>query len=196
MTTHAILRIQFTGFWVAGTGTSRGRHVDVVAHRDRDELPAMPMSQVKGQLRETGARLAAGRSAGWTSTRLETLFGTRTRPRTDQMGSEDTNAGSLAFRGEARLPDAIRAALRADRERLFRRLAATRIDDNGVAEDKTLRAIEAVVPLTLEGAVVWIGTAPPPKDWVHWLDEICAATLAFGKLKTDGYGRAIAECVA
>jgi hypothetical protein len=104
----------------------------------------------------------------------------------------------LGFRGEARLPRALRALLCDSKKshQLFRRLAATQIDEDGVAQDKTLRAIEAVVPLTLEGTVIWISGTHPTPDWTDQLDELCAATLAFGKLKADGYGRAIAECVA
>ncbi len=201
MTTVAVLRIRFTGYWVAGTGTSRGRHVDVVTHRDRLRLPAMPMTQVKGQLRETAGRLASGGHAGWTMTRVVALFGTRTEARMDRLaslGHNDTQSGKLAFQGEARLPEAVRAFLSPEQTcaRLFRRMAATGINEHGVAQDKTLRAIEAVVPLTLEGTVTWIGTAPPAPGWIDQLDELCAATLAFGKLKADGYGRAIAECVA
>jgi hypothetical protein len=221
MTTVATLRIRFTSFWVAGTGASHGRHVDVVTHRDRLRLPAMPMTQVKGQLRETAERLAAGGHAGWTGARVVDLFGTRsgaqlnpqgqpagggpatvarrsrTVAQTDPLGHNDTQSGTLAFQGEARLPEDVRAHLSNDETlaRLFRRIAATRIDENGVAQDKTLRAIEAVVPLTLEGTVTWIGAPPPAADWVVRLDQLCAATLAFGKLKADGYGRAIAACV-
>lgn len=189
----ATLRIRFTGFWVAGTGASRGRHLDVVTHRDRLDLPAMPMTQVKGQLRETAERL------GWTVTEVADLFGSRAAARPDPLsalGHNDTQSGKLAFRGEARLPEAVRPAFSDKRTRalLFRRIAATQIDGNGVAADQTLRAIEAVVPLTLEGTVIWIGAAAPAPGWIDRLDELCAATIAFGKLKADGYGRAIAEC--
>ena len=198
MTIEATLRIRFTGFWIAGTGASLGRHVDVVTHRDRLGLPAMPMTQIKGQLRETANRLATAGHAGWTEDHVLDLFGTRTIAGTDLLGHDDTQSGMLGFRGEARLPRAVHALLCKGKqsECLFRRLAATKIDEDGVAQDKTLRAIEAVVPLMLEGTVAWIGATPPAAGWIDRLDELCAATLAFGKLKADGYGRAIAECVA
>jgi hypothetical protein len=192
---NARLRIEFTSFWLSGTGTARGRHLDDVTHRDRDKYPAMPMTQVKGQLRETAERLACANYAGWNEDRLVQLFGTRTRP--GDASAADTGQGVLAFRGEARLSEALRAALDAKghdagRKRLFCRIAATRIGRLGAAEDKTLRAVEAVVPVVLDGRVEWIDQAPPGFDWVELLDSACAATLAFGKLKADGYGRAIA----
>lgn len=199
MTTQAVLRIAFTSYWVAGTGAAGGRHVDAVTYRDRLGLPAMPMTQVKGQLRETAERLANGQLGGWTMERVEAFFGSRPKQAAAGPGSAETRRGRLSFQGEARLPAAVQAALDQDtsgRERLFRRLAATKINADGVAEDKTLRAIEAAVPLVVEGIVAWIGDTPPAADWIGHMDMVCAATLAFGKLKADGYGRAIAECVA
>lgn len=192
---QAIIRIQFTGFWLPGTGASRGRHSDEVAHRDRDGWPAMPMSQVKGQLRETAERLADGRCAGWTHDRIEVLFGGRAT--SDERPRAGDRQGALSFQGDARLLAATRRALRDDptlqTHRLVRRVAATRIGTLGVADDKTLRAVEAVVPATLEGMIAWIDAGPPDPGWATLLDAACAATLAFGKLKADGYGRATAS---
>lgn len=189
---QARLMIAFAGYWLSGTGTGRGRHLDEVTYRDRDDLPAMPMTQVKGQLRESAERLASGTQAGWSDDLVVQLFGSRTDP--ESQTSAETIRGALAFRGEARLSAAARAHLgnnARQRQTLFRRIAATKIDDRGAAEDRTLRAVEAVVPLTLEGEVEWIGAEAPDFDWIELLDAAAAATLAFGKLKADGYGRAI-----
>jgi hypothetical protein len=78
-------------------------------------------------------------------------------------------------------------------QRLFVRLASTAISDDGVADDFTLRTIEAAVPVPIAGEVEWIAPEPPGFDWVAVLDAICAATPAFGKGKLDGYGRAVAR---
>jgi len=196
MTASARLTIQFHGFWLAGTGAARGRDVDSVCHRDEDGYPAMPMSQIKGQLRESGERLAALGAANWTSDLVTELFGYRSR---EERGVTDPKfaAGRLAFRGAARLADDARAALSVEqRPMLFRRLAATKINSMGVAEDKTLRAIEAAVPLELFGRIDWIDAEQPLVDWIALMDAACAATLAFGKLKSDGYGRATAKVEA
>ncbi|MGD1037080.1 MAG: hypothetical protein ABR878_07760 [Roseiarcus sp.] len=189
--TKATLRIQFHSFWLAGTGAARGRDVDVVCHRDADGFPAMAMSQVKGQLRETAERLASIGAAGWLQDIVEQLFGYRSSAAAGAIDHRH-QAGALAFRGEAKLEAAARAAMGPDeRAKLFRRLAATKINPLGVAEDKTLRAIEAVVPLELVGIIEIEGEAPA--NWVELIEAACAATLAFGKLKADGYGRAIAS---
>ena len=196
MTRKVRIEIAFTGYWIAGTGLARGRDVDVVTHRDRDDLPALPMTQVKGQLRETAERLAAGGAGGWTADLVTDLFG----PASQAEGAGG-RGGALAFRGEARLAEPARAWLAAEDQKgvragLFRRLAATAIGDRGAAIDHSLRSVEAAVPVTLEGDVEWVGDAPPAPGWVKALDLACAATVAFGKLKADGYGRALAQVVA
>ena len=78
-------------------------------------------------------------------------------------------------------------------EALYRRIAATRIDDRGAAADRTLRYVEAAAPVKLIGRLEWVASDPPDIDWIALLDAACAATLAFGKLKLDGYGTAIAS---
>lgn len=190
----AIITIQFHSYWVAGTGAAAGRYSDVVCHRDRARLPAMPMSQIKGQLRESATRLALAGAGGWSDVAVRRLFGYRSQ----RDGFDpDHGAAALAFRGDARIAPQARAAITpSDRDRLFRRLAATKIDERGVAHDKTLRAVEAAIPLELVGEIECVGDVRveggPPLDWVALLDTAAAATLAFGKLKADGYGRAIA----
>ncbi len=184
MTREATITIAFTDWWLSGTGRAGSGDVDAVPHCDRFGCPALPMTQIKGQLRESAERLAADRAGGWTGDLVEKLFG-------HQLPA------ALAFRGDATLDTATArwfARYRDARDQLTRRRAATRIDAFGVADDDTLRWVEAAVPLELTGSVIWIGGGDPLPGWVDLIDQACAATLAFGKLKTDGYGRAIATC--
>lgn len=192
MRLEAIIHIRFTHYWAAGTGAAGGRYADVVTYLDRSGCPAIRMSQVKGQLRETAERLAAGGCAGWTTAHVNSLFGHRTQ-QGDPAPPKKAD-GALAFPGEARLPPALIAQLSpADKKALIRRLSATRINDRGVADDKTLRTLEVAVPVAVSGRVSWISPEPVLANWLDLLDAACAATVSFGKLKTDGFGRAIAS---
>lgn len=187
MNKSARIVIAFTDWWLSGTGRAGSGDVDAVPHLDRFDCPALPMTQVKGQLKETAERLATDGAAGWAEELVLDLF-----------GGEGRDA-ALAFRGDATIdPEVGRwfALNAAERNQLSRRRASTRIGPLGAAADQTLRAVHAAVPLTLVGDVVWIDANDPAIDWVKLLDAACAATLAFGKLKTDGYGRAIARCEA
>ena len=190
----AVLTLNFRSWWLSGTGGGRGRHLDAVSHRDADGLPAMPMSQVKGTLRETAERLAAAGRAGWNDHLVEHLFGART------VADVPSSEGAVAFLGDAEIAASDRKGLvgtgesaRRRREALYRRIAATQIGERGAALDRTLRYVEAATPVTLTGRLEWIAADPPHPDWITLLDAACAATLAFGKLKLDGYGAAIAS---
>jgi hypothetical protein len=186
MTREARIIITFSDWWLSGTGRAGSGDVDAVPHCDRFGCPALPMTQVKGQLRESAVRLAAAGAGGWTEDLVFDLF-----------GGEGNDAAALAFCGDATLDPATArwfARHRNARDQLTRRRSATRINPQGVAADDTLRRIEAAVPLTLTGTVVWAGDDAPLPGWIDLLDHACAATLAFGKLKTDGYGRATACC--
>ncbi len=188
----ALLRIEFRSYWLSGTGGGRGRHLDAVSHRDAEGLPAMPMSQVKGTLRETAERLARDGRAGWSDRHIERIFGK------SPAGGASGEEGAVAFLGDAEIPAASRSGLagsrgRGYRRQLYKRIAATQVDERGAAADRTLRYIEAAVPVTLVGRLEWIAADPPDPKWIDLLDIACAATLAFGKLKNDGYGAAVAS---
>ena len=191
----ATLQLEFRSWWLSGTGGGRGRHLDAVCHRDADGLPAMPMSQVKGTLRETAERLAEHDRAGWSDDLVRLLFGGRAE--LDGRSAQ----GAVAFLGDAEIAPPERAGLTgagagARRRRLFRRIPATQIDEQGAAADHSLRYVEAAVPLRLTGRLEWIGPDRPDCDWVAALDAACAATQAFGKLKHGGYGAAIGRIAA
>ena len=193
MTRGAILTLEFRSWWLSGTGGGRGRLLDAACCRDADGLPAMPMTQVKGALRETADRLARAGQAGWDSGAVERLFGRRP----DEDGG--SSPGAVAFLGDARIAEAERAGLLGDaaperRGMLYRRIASTAIDDKlGAARDRTLRFVEAAAPVTLEGRLEWTAEDPPDAGWITLLDAAAAATVAFGKMKADGYGAALAR---
>ena len=175
MSGTARIVIRFTHWWLGGTGTSGNRGVDVAAYRDSFGCPALPMTQVQGILRETAEYMCLPE--------VDLLF-----------GNEGRNAGVLSFPGEATLKrDEVAwfSANHAARKQLFGIVRSTAIDENGVAKTETLRSVEVAVPMTLTGTIRW----DDGNDWTRWLDRVAAATSAFGKLKHDGFGRAITEVV-
>lgn len=201
----ATIHIEFTSLWISGTGAGQGRSGDVITHRAfyspdgrmRIGLPAMPMTQVKGQLRETAEMLAASGSAGWTKELVALLFGGRSETDDPAVRTQ----GALAFRGDARLPEDIADQIVKSQtstapypvEKLFKRVASTAVNELGAALDRTLRQFEAAVPMTICARIDWRGPGDLAQDWVNLLDQAAAATLAFGKAKNSGFGRAIAR---
>ena len=191
MTRRAILTIEFRSWWLSGTGGGRGRLLDAACYRDADNLPAMPMSQIKGTLRETAERLAKAGRAGWNGDLVKRIFGSRS----DEAGQ--SAPGAVSFFGDAAISENDRIGLVGEaackrRETLYQRIASTAVDEQGTARDRTLRYVEAAVPVTLEGRLEWTDGSPD-SDWIAALDAAAAATVAFGKLKADGYGAALAN---
>ena len=187
----ARLTLDFQSWWLSGTGGGRGRKQDQVCHRDKDGFPAMPMSEIKGTLRET-AEMLAREKCGWTDEDIVLLFGRRPEDGPLTEDGDDAPGGALDFGHEACVPADRKAHLRGEIDILFERIPSTRINEAGVAADQTLRAIEAAVPLKIEGRVTWDSKEEPPTNWIDLLDMAAAATPAFGKGKFDGFGRAIA----
>ena len=186
---EARIVIAFQSFWAAGTGEGVGRLSDTRCHRDYRGLPALPMSQVKGTLRETAEQLAEAQVPEITSEKVKRLFGGRTKP--DDEGEPDQAALSLEGYDAVIVGD-VAAHLAGHGDALFQRLASTALDERGTALDRSLRTIEVAVPVVLIGRVRWRAPEGPDFDWIACLDQICASTPAFGKGKRDGYGRALA----
>lgn len=200
----AILTIEFKSWWLGGTGRSGGEKLDAVAYRDRFGCPALPMTQVKGILRDTAENLGLLKAE-----KLFLYFGkahpSRSQPDNELAWKQKSENGEIGagdakirFSGDASI--AIRdreffAAAPAARASLFSVMRSTAIDKTGVALTDSLRSIEVCVPVTLSKRIDWIGDEPP-SEWIADLDRICALTPAFGKLRNDGYGRAIARCGA
>lgn len=184
----ATITIEFLDWWHAGTGRSGRGDADMIAYRDRFGCPALPMTHVKGVLRDTAERF------GLLEHSLITLFG---EPNPKAAQTEVAGAG-LAFTGDASLEREERIWFEANptaRGQLFGWLSATRIDETtGAASAETLRSIEVCVPLTLTKRIDWIGRGDPPANWVSDLDQVCALTPAFGKQRNDGLGRAVVRC--
>jgi hypothetical protein len=183
---RARITITFTDYWLGGTGGSGKGDIDVAAYRDDKKCPAMPMTQIKGTLRET-----AREHGIWDDMLLATYFGNE--------GSARSDGAAIRFAGDGTLDEPDRdwfAANDAARSALFSTLRSTAINEHGVTRNQSLRSVEVCHPCTIVKDVDWVGSGDPPKDWVADLNLLCQLTFAFGQMKNDGLGRAIASCAA
>jgi hypothetical protein len=185
---RARISITFTDYWLGGTGGSGKGDIDVAAYRDDAKCPAMPMTQIKGTLRETA------RDHGvWDQTLLEQYFGKAGE------GGDSGEEAAIRFAGDATLEksdhdwfDANDAA----RTALFSRLRSTALNEKGVARNQSLRTVEVCHPCTIVKEVDWVGDGEPDANWIEDLNLLCQLTFAFGRMKNDGLGRATASCEA
>jgi CRISPR/Cas system CSM-associated protein Csm3 (group 7 of RAMP superfamily) len=157
MPTHEIT-FTFLSAWHMGSGHGEGHNLDAIPIKSPAGLPLIPGKSVKGLFRE-GLLLAeeCGQLPEETTLRL---LGSRD----DKLSRYDSIPGCLHF-DSATLGEAMEAWA-ADRKnavavhQLFMTLASTRIEQNGLASDKTLRRIEVAIPVTLTARIT-CGTQNP-----------------------------------
>ncbi|MDX9708195.1 MAG: RAMP superfamily CRISPR-associated protein [Trichloromonas sp.] len=170
------LKFEFLSPWLMGSGFGEGAHLDAVPVKSPNGLPYIPGKSVKGLLREA-VQLAEelGRVPEETTLRL---FGSRDK----NLSRYETSEGSLRF-SSAVLEPGMETWAGANRQavpQLFIALAATRIDTNGLAHDKTLRKIEAALPVSLTAELAG------PSDDTSWQDHL---RLALPLLRQAGSHR-------
>lgn len=183
---RAKITITFTDYWLGGTGGSGKGDIDVVAYRDADKCPALPMTQIKGTLRETARDYEI-----WDGALLDHYFG--------KSGSLKEDGAAVRFAGDASLNAADHAWFAANgdaRAALFSTLRSTALNEKGVAVNQSLRTVEVCRPCTITKEVEWVGKGDPDPNWIANLNKLCQLTFAFGRMKNDGLGRAIATCEA
>ena len=184
------LKIEIQSYWHAGTGRGQGSDVNALTHRDQDGIPCLPGKTVKGLLRDAVTRWSQLDSEADTQLSVERLFGK----------SPDEEPGKAGGVGLLRVSDAVLAAdelyhLRNDKSLcagLFRSLHATKINyETGTAEDKSLRGIEVVVPLTLYAEIMEVSGVESVDNWVDEITPALRLIKGVGAHRTRGLGRAV-----
>lgn len=152
------LHFEFVDYWHAGTGMTGGNHLDALVQKDADGLPLLNGRHIKGLLRQAvrlnekwGAlpifsELAAAAELRSVKDWETLLFGSR-----NQADDSNTTQAGVLFISDARLTPAESCYIQQQglAPQLFRTLFNTRINEQGVADDKSLRAIEVAVPMQL-----------------------------------------------
>jgi len=161
-------RIDFLDFWHMGSGTGAGAALDATVLKDKEGFPYVPGRTLKGLLREMAEYLDASKAL-------------------DYFGDEGDKCASI-YVSNAQIAKEERAYLNAHphlKKHLFDKLTSTRIDSKGVAEDKTLRRIEVVVPMRLEGEIVCEDAA--------FIRKCMAMVKQMGLNRNRGLGRCVIE---
>jgi hypothetical protein len=193
------LEFQLHSFWHAGTGRGDGPGADAIIHRSPSGLPFLPGRTVKGLLRDASKLgellklLPEGSAMLW--------FGTDI-PR-DEKASIKESDGSVELErarfntepgclraGSATLGSAWEqwaAAALKDRELLAMEFASTKIEDSGIALDKSLRSIEIAVPMTLKAEISALKSLPA--GWEDQLEKVLPYIRSLGSHRNRGLGR-------
>lgn len=164
--------IEFFSNWHCGSGLAAGADVDALVIKDNNGLPYVPGRTLKGLLREAAVVLFEDDKT------VNLIFGV--------SGDQDNHMTGTSFFSNATLPRAeyqyiVEQGLA---QHLYQTFASTRIDENGIAKDNTLRKIETVVPCKLEGEILNV-----PNDAEQIVEDSMHYIKRMGTGRNRGYGR-------
>ena len=128
--------LKFYDYWHISSGLSAGAKLDSSVIKDGDGLPYVAGKIIKGLARE-----------------MAELFGDREFV-SECFGEEGVATGKCYF-SNAALDESAAKQIKSNelQGNLYDIIASTKIGENGVAEDKSLREIEVVIPLSLCGEI-------------------------------------------
>lgn len=162
-------KLTFFDYWHIGSGLSGGAKHDLSVLRDMEGFPYVPGKSIKGLLRECAI-------ASQTDDFVQKY-----------LGNEGEHRGLCHF-SNATLPSEIKEAIGEKKLFLFDTIAQTKIDEQGVAADGSLREIEVVIPLELYGSIEGI-----PSELEGRFATLLAQIKRMGLKRTRGLGRCVFE---
>lgn len=159
--------------WHCGAGLAAGADVDVLVIKDKDGLPYVPGKTIKGLVREAVDLLYGCNIKGY-----EAVFG--------RIEGKSGGARSESFFTSAVLENTERQYILAHNAAgyLYRSLASTAIDDNGIAETGSLRKIQVAVPCKLHGEIYGID-----ENMLKCIKEAMSYIKRLGQWRNRGLGR-------
>lgn len=132
--------LKFYDYWHISSGLSAGAKLDSSVIKDGDGLPYVAGKIIKGLAREMAELLRDDEFCG------EFI--------SECFGEEGVATGKCYF-SNAVLDESAAEQIKSNDliDNLYDIIASTKIGENGVAEDKSLREIEVVIPLSLCGEI-------------------------------------------
>jgi len=178
--------------WAVSSGRTGGPAADATVVRSPGGLPYLPGRSVKGLLRE-GCRQAEALGYLPAGT-CQQLFGEWSFA-ANAASRYEVAAGQLSF-SDARLPREYEDFARSKPEgaawatAFVQSIAATALEESGLARDKTLRTFEVAVPMTLRATIECPTSGDAAVDWLEAIKVAASLVRAVGAHRNRGFGRA------
>ncbi len=142
-------QIEFFSDWHCGSGLGAGADVDALVVKDANGLPYIPGKTIKGLVRQALEEIIFFKGLDLQK-KVNDNFGYFDGSNPDSMKRGDI------FFTNAELPEAEQNVIIKENlpPYLFRSVASTAIDKDGIAVENSLRKIEVVIPCKLEGKIL------------------------------------------
>jgi len=140
--------VKFFDYWHLSSGLSAGSKLDSSVVKDKDGLPYIPGKTIKGLVREMAAE-------EFDCDFIDRCFGTTTDKKDDCYKIEKEHKQGECYFPNANINRDAAEQITTNKlqDNLYDIITSTKIAENGVAEDKSLRDIEVVIPISLYGEI-------------------------------------------
>lgn len=183
-----LYKVTFLTWWHCGSGQAAGPDVDELTIKDSDGLPFIPGRTMKGLLRDACQLMKDYKFEGIDNDRINTVFG-----HFDEKKKDECPEKGEAFFSDMVLPVNDRKKITADKDLiqfLYSSVAATAIDEDGIAKDHSLRKIQVTVPCDLYGMI-----ANVPENDTVMLENAMKYIKRMGLGRNHGLGRCKVELI-
>jgi CRISPR/Cas system CSM-associated protein Csm3 (group 7 of RAMP superfamily) len=151
--TDITYKITFYSEWHCGSGLSAGSDIDALVVKDAEGFPYIPGKTLKGLLKEAAVEMIQlkGENHGQ-SDFIKKLFGYFDEK---PVGESKIHTKGSAFFSNAELNVGLRNEAKEKNltDFLYRDIASTSIEENGIAKAHSLRRMETVIPCELVATI-------------------------------------------
>ena len=168
--------INFYSDWHCGSGLSSGADLDALVIKDQNRLPFIPGKTMKGLVREAIEEINEFLPAEEKKTQdaINEVFG------------KEENVQGCCFFTNAHLDEQLQNEITENKlqKYLYRTMASTAIDENGIADEHSLRSMEVTVPCELKGEIPHV-----PDDFSSLFKKGLSFIKRLGQNRNRGLGR-------
>lgn len=172
MNDKIVYQIEFYSYWHSGSGLSGSTYADSIVNKNENNLPFIPGKTIKGLLRDAAEMIHSFNSQIVTSEFITEIFGARA-----EEGNSDYTKEGKAFFTNASLSEELSKNIQNEMltNELYTVISATRIDENGQADNGSLRQMEVTIPLVLYGSIEKFPDSKYSEQIIHcfnWIKQI------------------------
>jgi CRISPR/Cas system CSM-associated protein Csm3 (group 7 of RAMP superfamily) len=172
-------QIKFFSDWHCGSGLSSGADLDLLVIKDKNKLPFIPGKTIKGLVREAVEEISSFSESELTNEVIKVFGG-------------ETGEQGCCFFTNAEINKDLREVIRSHelQDYLYRSSASTAIDNDGIADEHSLRKMEVCVPCKLEGKILDV-----PDDFREIMERGLKYIKRLGQNRNRGLGRCVIEVI-
>jgi CRISPR/Cas system CSM-associated protein Csm3 (group 7 of RAMP superfamily) len=176
-------KIEILSEWHIGSGLDAGVEADLVVLKDEDGLPYIPGKTIKGLLKDASYEIMAVKQINKDD--FNFIFGWEEKDENNKVIK--THSGKSFF-SNAELSEAEKKEISSNNlsEFLYKNIASTKIDKNGIAQSKSLRTIEVCMPVTLWGEIT---IDEEKQEYKELFEKAFKWTRSIGVNRNRGLGR-------